>query len=238
MKAVDAAAPAFHLFGMTIAENLDAMHASIAEACRRAGRDASSVQLVAVSKTWDAEKIRPALDAGHRHFGENRVQEAQAKWPGLREDFPGVRLHLIGHLQTNKAADAVALFDVIETVDRPKLAGMLAREIAKAAKPVECLIQVNTGEEPQKGGVLPADLDALTAHCRDDLSLDITGLMCIPPVDQEPAPHFAFLAKRARALGLSKLSMGMSADYATAIEQGATLVRVGTAIFGPRSPAG
>ena len=219
---------------MTTAQNIQTVQASIAEACRRAGRDPSGVSLVAVSKTWEADAIAPALEAGHRLFGENRVQEAQAKWPALRQAYPDSRLHLIGHLQTNKAIDAVALFDVIETVDRAKLATAIARAQEKTGRQIECLIQVNTGEEPQKGGVVPANLPDLLRFCETDAALNVTGLMCIPPADQEPAPHFALLAKMARDHGLAKLSMGMSADYAIAIEQGATLVRVGTAIFGVR----
>lgn len=222
---------------MTIADNLQAVQASIAQACRRSGRDPSGVSLVAVSKTWAADDIAPALEAGHRLFGENRVQEAQAKWPQLRKAYPESRLHLIGHLQTNKAADAVGLFDVIETVDRAKLATAIAHAQEKAGRQIECLVQVNTGEEPQKGGVNPEGLPDLVRFCRKETDLNVTGLMCIPPADQEPAPHFALLAKMARDQGLAKLSMGMSADYAIAIEQGATLVRVGTAIFGQRNKA-
>jgi len=220
---------------MTVADNIQAVQASIAQACRRSDRDPSGVSLVAVSKTWEADAIAPALDAGHRLFGENRVQEAQSKWPGLRDACPEARLHLIGHLQTNKAADAVALFDVIETVDRAKLATAIAHAQEKVGRQIDCLIQVNTGEEPQKGGVLPDGLPDLVRFCREEAALNVTGLMCIPPADQEPAPHFSLLAKMARDHGLAELSMGMSADYPVAIEQGATLVRVGTAIFGQRS---
>lgn len=220
---------------MTIADNLQTVQASIAQACRRSDRDSAGVSLVAVSKTWAADAIVPALDAGHRLFGENRVQEAQSKWPALRDAYPESRLHLIGHLQTNKAADAVDLFDVIETVDRAKLATAIARAQEKAGRQIDCLVQVNTGAEPQKGGVLPDGLSELVRFCREDATLNVTGLMCIPPADQEPAPHFAFLARMARDHGLATLSMGMSADYPIAIEQGATLVRVGTAIFGQRS---
>jgi len=220
---------------MTVADNIQAVQASIAQASQRSDRDPSSVSLVAVSKTWEADAIAPALKAGHRLFGENRVQEAQSKWPGLRDAYPESRLHLIGHLQTNKAADAVELFDVIETVDRPKLATAIARAQEKAGRQIDCLIQVNTGEEPQKGGVLPDGLPDLVRFCQEEASLNVTGLMCIPPADQEPAPHFALLAKMARDHGLATLSMGMSADYPVAIEQGATLVRVGTAIFGQRN---
>ena len=218
---------------MNIPDNLNAVLDSIHDACRQADRPVDAVSMVAVTKTWDAEAIRPALEAGHRLFGENRVQEAQGKWPDLKAGYPDVRLHLIGHLQTNKTADAVALFDAIETVDRPKLAAAIAREQDRQDRTIDCFVQVNTGAEPQKGGVAPGDAQSLIQHCRG-LGLTVTGLMCIPPVEQEPAPHFAFLAKLAREHRLSRLSMGMSADYAAAIGQGATHVRLGTAIFGPR----
>ena len=218
---------------MNIPDNLNAVLDSIRDACRQADRPIDAVSMVAVTKTWSAEAIRPALEAGHRLFGENRVQEAQGKWPDLKAGYPDARLHLIGHLQTNKTADAVALFDTIETVDRPKLAAAIAREQDRQERSIDCFVQVNTGAEPQKGGVAPGDAPSLIQHCRG-LGLTVTGLMCIPPVEQEPAPHFAFLAKLAREHGLSRLSMGMSADYAAAIEQGATHVRLGTAIFGPR----
>jgi len=221
---------------MTVAENLADVNAAIAEACRRADRAAGDVALVAVSKTWDAPVVRQALEAGHRLFGENRVQEALAKWPALKADFPDARVHLIGHLQTNKTAEAVALFDLIETVDRPKLVRAIATEQEKQGRRIECYIQVNTGEEPQKGGVAPAGTADLIVAARD-AGLSVTGLMCIPPADQEPAPHFALLAKLARDLELDNLSMGMSADFPVAIEQGATHVRVGTAVFGQRRPA-
>lgn len=218
---------------MNFPDNLNAVLDSIHDACRQADRPVDAVSMVAVTKTWDAEAIRPALEAGHRLFGENRVQEAQGKWPDLKAGYPDVRLHLIGHLQTNKTADAVALFDAIETVDRPKLAAAIAREQDRQDRTIDCFVQVNTGAEPQKGGVAPGDAQSLIQHCRG-LGLTVTGLMCIPPVEQEPAPHFAFLAKLAREHRLSRLSMGMSADYAAAIGQGATHVRLGTAIFGPR----
>lgn len=191
--------------------------------------------LVAVSKTFGVEHIRPALDAGHRVFGENRVQEAAEKWPGLRDDYAGIKVHLIGALQTNKARDAVALFDVIESVDRPKLARALSDAMDRANRRPACLIQVNTGAEPQKAGVLPDEADAFIAQCRHDLALPVAGLMCIPPVDDAPALHFALLREISRRNGLTTLSMGMSADYETAIEQGATHVRVGSAVFGART---
>lgn len=214
--------------------NLEGVLDAIREACRQAERPADAVSLVAVTKSRGPAAIRPALDAGHRLFGENRVQEAQGKWPGLKARYPDVRLHMIGHLQSNKAAEAVALFDAIETVDRPKLAGAIAREQARQGRRIDCFVQVNTGEEPQKSGAAPGDTASLVRHCRD-LGLSVRGLMCLPPADQEPAPHFALLAGLAREQGLPCLSMGMSADFAAAIEQGATHVRIGTAIFGPRT---
>lgn len=221
----------------TLAGRLAAVRARIAAAARAAGRDPASVALVAVSKTMPADAVLEALAAGHRLFGENRVQEAQAKFPALRERYPDLRLHLIGHLQTNKAEDAVAAADLIETVDRPKLAEALAKAMARLAKRVPVYVQVNTGEEPQKGGVAPLEAEALLDRCRT-LGLDVRGLMCIPPVDDEPAPHFALLADMARRFGLAELSMGMSGDFETAIRLGATHVRVGTAIFGTRPAAG
>ncbi|MGE0701278.1 MAG: YggS family pyridoxal phosphate-dependent enzyme [Hyphomicrobiaceae bacterium] len=207
----------------------------IAAAAREAERDPSSVTLVAVSKTFDAEHIRPVLTAGQRVFGENRVQEAKGKWPGLRAEFPGVELHLIGPLQSNKAREAVELFDVIHTVDRPKIAQALAVEMARLARRPSLFVEVNTGEEAQKAGVAPRDAAALVHLARDELKLPVVGLMCIPPHDEEPALHFALLAKLAKELGLDKLSMGMSADYETAVNLGATHVRVGSAIFGHRT---
>ncbi|MGC2854789.1 YggS family pyridoxal phosphate-dependent enzyme [Novispirillum sp. DQ9] len=210
------------------------VQASIARAEADAGRPAGSVTLVAVSKTHDAPRIRPVLAAGHRVFGENRVQEAEAKWPALRAEFPDIELHLIGPLQSNKAREAVALFDVIESVDRPKIAEALAREMERQGRRPACLLQVNTGEEEQKAGIPPREADAFIAHCRDVLKLPVAGLMCIPPVDEEPALHFALLREIARRNGLAVLSMGMSGDYETAITLGATHVRVGTAIFGAR----
>ncbi len=219
-----------------VAANLTAVRDRIAAAARGAGRDPADVCLVAVSKTHGADRARAALLAGHRMFGENRVQEAQQKWPPLREVFPALELRLIGPLQTNKAAEAVALFDVIETVDRPKLAVALAREMDRQGRRPACLIQVNTGEEPQKAGVSPDEADGFIAHCRDDLGLPVVGLMCIPPAADEPAPHFALLREIARRTGLSTLSMGMSGDFDVAVALGATHVRVGTAIFGARPP--
>lgn len=214
--------------------NLAQVRAEIDRAAHDAGRDPAAVTLVAVSKTHDAPAILPAIEAGQRVFGENRVQEAAGKWPALRERFPDLELHLIGPLQTNKLREALALFDVIQSVDRPKLARMLAEEGARAGRLPRLLVQVNTGEEPQKAGVLPADLDGFLRECREDLGLTVDGLMCIPPVDDQPAPHFALLADMAAAHGLKLLSMGMSGDYPMAIRLGATHVRVGTAIFGHR----
>jgi pyridoxal phosphate enzyme (YggS family) len=209
----------------------------MARAARDCGRDPSSVKLVAVSKTYPAEAIEPILAAGGRIFGENRVQEAGSKWPDLRERFSDVELHLIGPLQTNKVREAVALFDVIETVDRPRIAEALAREMDRTGRKPRLLIEINTGGEPQKAGILPVDADAFIALCRQDYGLVIDGLMCIPPADQQASPHFALLAQIAARNGLATLSMGMSSDFELAIEQGATHVRVGTAIFGAR-PAG
>lgn len=217
-----------------IAANLAAVKATIEAACREAGREAGAATLVAVTKTHPAEVAAVALEAGHRVFGENRVQEAAAKWPALKERFPHTRLHLVGALQSNKAAQAVGLFDVIETIDRPRLARALAREMEKSGRRPHCLIQVNTGEEPQKAGIPPADADAFIESCRGEFGLPVEGLMCIPPVDDEPSLHFALLAGIAERTGLAELSMGMSADFELAIRLGATLVRVGTAVFGPR----
>lgn len=221
-----------------IAANLEAVKARVAAAARAAGRPPDAVTLVAVSKGHGPTAVRAALEAGHDTFGENRVQEAEAKWPALRADFPGVKLHLIGPLQSNKAAEALKLFDVIETVDRPRLAARLRAALdrfpERAAGATRFFVQVNTGEEPQKAGVSPADADALIAALRADYGIAPEGLMCIPPVDEEPALHFALLAGIARRNGLSCLSMGMSADFETAVAFGATHVRIGTAIFGPR----
>ncbi len=219
-----------------VADNLAAVQAEIAQAARDAGREPDAVTLVAVSKTHDAERILPALEAGQRVFGENRVQEAEAKWPALKQRFGDIELHLIGPLQTNKAKEAVALFDVIESIDREKLVRALAREIEKQDRHPACFVQVNTGEEPQKAGCLPEETDALVAAARE-AGLNVVGLMCIPPVEEEPSHHFALLAEIARRNGLSQLSMGMSGDYAVAVTFGATHVRVGTAIFGHRPPA-
>lgn len=217
-----------------IAENLKAVKDQIAKAATDAGRNPGDINLVAVSKLHKPGRIIPALQAGHRIFGENRVQEAEDKWPSLKEQFPDVRLHLIGPLQTNKLSRAVQLFDVIETVDRPKLARKLAAEMDKTGRRPDCYLQVNTGEEPQKAGVLPGDLDDFIALCRDELNLPVKGLMSIPPVDEEPALHFALLRKLAEKHNLQGLSMGMSGDFDVAVTFGATLVRVGTAIFGDR----
>jgi len=205
------------------------------EAARKAAlKPAASTRLIAVSKTFEAGAIRPVLAAGHRVFGENRVQEALRKWPALRNEFEGVELHLIGALQTNKAAEAVVFFDIIQTLDRPKLAHALRREMDRSGRAPDIFIQVNTGAEPQKGGVAPEALAPLLALSRDSLSLPVKGLMCIPPAGEAPAPHFALLAKLAETHGLARLSMGMSADFEIAIRFGATHVRVGTAIFGRR----
>jgi PLP dependent protein len=198
------------------------------------GRDGAGITVVAISKTQPAERVLAALAAGQRVFGENRVQEAAAKWPALRRDWPDVELHLVGPLQTNKARDAVALFDVIETLDRPKLAQALAAEMTRSGRRPACYVQVNTGEESQKAGIAPAEVDDFIRYCRTDLGLPVVGLMCIPPVDEEPALHFALLRKIAGRNGITVLSMGMSADYEIAVAFGATHVRIGTAIFGER----
>jgi pyridoxal phosphate enzyme (YggS family) len=206
----------------------------IAAAAREAGRDPAAVKLVAVSKTYEAPAILPVIEAGHRLFGENRVQEAKAKWPALKEQFPDLELHLIGPLQSNKTKEAVQLFDAIHSVDRPKIAKAIADEMAKQAKPLKLFIQVNTGEEPQKAGVMPRQTSEFARYCRDELKLPISGLMCIPPAEEEPVLHFALLDKLAKEIGLAELSMGMSADFETAIAFGATYIRVGSAIFGAR----
>ena len=206
----------------------------IARACKEARRERTSVTLIAVSKTFDAGTIAPVIMAGQRVFGENRVQEAKAKWPGLMAAYPGIALHLIGPLQSNKAKEAVALFDAIHSVDRPSVCEALAKEIDLQNRRPELFVQLNTGEEPQKAGVIPDDADAFIAACRDKYGLSISGLMCIPPVNDAPAPHFALTAKIAARNGLKNLSMGMSADFAIAIQFGATHVRVGSAIFGYR----
>lgn len=219
-----------------VAANLKKVQGKISEAAVAAGRPADAVTLVAVPKTFPVEHIRPALIAGHRVFGENRVQETAEKWPELRAEFPDTALHLIGPLQTNKVRDAVALFDVIETVDRPKLAAALRREFDKAGRAPDCYVEVNTGAEAQKSGVPPDDADAFIDLCRGEHNLPIKGLMCLPPHGQDPAPHFKLLADIAQRNGLPVLSMGMTADFETAIACGATHVRVGTAIFGQRTP--
>ena len=220
----------------TGADRLADVRRRIAGAARSAGRDPAEVTLVAVSKTHGADRVREMIEAGQRVFGENRVQEAQEKFPELKSAYLDLELHLIGPLQTNKARDAVALFDVIQSVDRDRIAAALAKEMAHLGRRPACYIQVNTGEEPQKAGVLPADVDAFVVACRDVHKLPVVGLMCIPPVDEEPALHFALLAKIAARNGLARISMGMSADYETAVRLGATHVRVGSALFGARPP--
>jgi pyridoxal phosphate enzyme (YggS family) len=217
-----------------IAQNLAELRQRIATAAQEAGRAPAEVTLVAVSKTHPAEAVEAAIAAGQRVFAENRVQEAHAKYPPLKEAHPELRLHLIGPLQTNKVRDAVALFDAIETVDRKRLAEALAAEMKRTGRRPECLIQVNTGEEPQKAGVPPAEAPAFIADCIGRLGLPVRGLMCIPPAGEEPSPHFAFLRKLAREHGLPVLSMGMSGDFELAIRFGATRVRLGTAVFGSR----
>ena len=219
---------------MRSADRLAAVRARIAAAAAADKRPADAVTLIAVSKTFGPEHIEPVLDAGHRVFGENRVQEAKAKWPQLRERYPGTALHLIGPLQSNKARDAVLLFDAIHTIDRPKIAEAVAEAMLKQGRRLKLFIEVNTGEEPQKAGVLPNETAGLLRLCREDLELDVAGLMCIPPFDEPPALHFAFLAKLAAELGLPQLSMGMSADFETAVQFGATHVRIGSEIFGQR----
>ncbi len=216
------------------AEALSQVRGRIAAAEAAAGRPAGSVRLVAVSKTFDASAIRPVIAGGQRAFGENRVQEAAAKWPPLRLETPGIELHLIGPLQSNKAKEAVALFDVLHTIDRDKIAAAVAEEMARQGRQLRLLVQVNTGAEPQKAGVKPEETDAFVERCRTVHGLSIDGLMCIPPLDEVVAPHFALLAKIGGRLGLKSLSMGMSADFETAIAFGATDVRVGSAIFGTR----
>lgn len=216
------------------ARKLEEVRRSIAVAAVKVGRAPEAVTLVAVSKTVPAEGIEPVLKAGQRVFGENRVQEARGKWPALRERYPDIELHLIGPLQTNKVADTVRLFDCIESVDREKLARALAAEMEKQGRKIPVLVQVNTGHEPQKAGILPEGADAFLADARS-LGLDVRGLMCIPPSEQDPAPHFALLSQIAARNGLATLSMGMSGDFEAAVAKGATHVRVGTAIFGSRS---
>jgi pyridoxal phosphate enzyme (YggS family) len=216
--------------------NLRTVHARIATAAGTVGRDPNGITLVAVSKAQPDERVIAALTAGHRVFGENYMQEAKRRWPGLRSAYPDLRLHMIGPIQTNKARDVVALFDVIETVDRPKLARALAKEMDRLDRRPECYVEVNTGEEPQKAGVWPAAADAFIKDCREVLALPVTGLMVIPPEGEERSLHFALLAKIAARNGLAKLSMGMSADYEIAVQFGATHLRVGSAIFGARPP--
>jgi pyridoxal phosphate enzyme (YggS family) len=218
----------------SLPNGLQAVEREIARACSQARRERGSVTLIAVTKTFEADAIVPVMRAGQRAFGENRVQEAKAKWPGLISSYPGIALHLIGPLQSNKAKEAVALFDAIHSVDRPSVCEALAKEIDRQQRSPQLFVQLNTGEEPQKAGVAPAEADAFIARCRDHYGLRISGLMCIPPLDDAPAPHFALTAKIAARNGLKHLSMGMSADFATAIQLGATHVRVGSAIFGAR----
>src|SRR5580692_6628197 len=213
---------------------LSMVEQDIARACSQARRERASVTLIAVSKTFDSGAIAPLIEAGQRVFGENRVQEAKAKWPSLMSGYPGIALHLIGPLQSNKAKEAVALFDAIHSVDRPSICEALAREIVSQKRRPELFVQLNTGEEPQKAGVAPTDADAFIAACREKYGLEISGLMCIPPVNDAPAPHFALTAKIAARNGLKNLSMGMSADFAIAVALGATHIRVGSAIFGKR----
>jgi len=211
--------------------NLPLIQSNIARACKAVGREADAAALVAVSKNQTAQTIRPMLQAGQHRFGENRIQDALEKWPPLRAEFPNVELHFIGQLQSNKAKDAVALFDVIHTLDRVSLAEALQKEMQKQNRMLPCFIQVNTGAEPQKGGIAPADLDDFYRFCREEAGLNIKGLMCIPPAEDVPDLHFALLHKLAADLGLPELSMGMSADYETAIRYGATYVRIGSVLF-------
>lgn len=219
---------------MTVEQRLTEVRERVEAAERQAKRPAGSVTLVAVSKTFGTEAIRPLLHAGQRVFGENRVQESQGKWPELKNEFGDIELHLIGPLQSNKAADAVALFDVIETVDREKIARALAEEMRRQDRLVRLYVQVNTGLEPQKAGIAPAETASFVRLCQEELGLSVEGLMCIPPADENPGPHFALLAKLAGECGVEKISMGMSGDFETAIAFGATSVRVGSAIFGNR----
>ncbi len=220
----------------SVAERLARVRETIASAAEKGRRQPEDVTLVAVSKAQPEERILAALDEGHRVFGENYVQPALARWPALKASYTDIQLHMIGPIQTNKAKEVVGLFDVIETVDREKLARALIKEMTRQGRRPACLIQVNTGEEPQKAGIWPRDVDAFVALCRDELGLPVSGLMCIPPVDDEPAMHFALLAKIAARNGLQVLSMGMSADFEVGVQFGATHVRVGSAIFGARLP--
>lgn len=216
------------------AKRLLGIRERIAAAAREANRAPESVKLIAISKTFDAPQILPVIEAGQRLFGENRVQEAKAKWPALKERFPDLELHLVGALQSNKAKEAVQLFDAIHSIDRPKIARAVADEMGKQGRRLKLFVQVNTGEEPQKAGVMPREAADFVRHCREELGLTIAGLMCIPPAEEEPSIHFAFLAKLAGELALEELSMGMSADFESAVAFGATYVRVGSAIFGAR----
>ena len=218
-----------------VAANLDEVRTAIAQAEADGGRSKGAVTLIGVSKQQPDERVDAALNAGLRIFGENRVQEADGRWTPRRPSYPDMELHLIGPLQTNKAKDAVRIFDVIQTVDRPRIASALARAMADADRALPCFVQVNTGEEPQKAGVAPADTAAFVKECQDVHGLNIVGLMCIPPAEDAPAPHFAFLKDMADDLGLAQVSMGMSADFPAAAELGATHVRVGSAIFGARA---
>ncbi len=220
---------------MSIAENFKSIKSDIVGLTAKSGRQASDIDLIAVSKRQPQEKLQEALETGHRIFGENRVQEAQKHWSALKPNYPDLELHLIGPLQTNKIKDALALFDAIHTVDREKLARKLGHELENQGKSIPCFIQVNTGEEPQKSGITPKDLPDFLKFCRVEAKLDIIGLMCIPPIDDPPAVHFAFLQKLAREHNLKQLSMGMSSDYQKAIPLGATHIRVGTALFGERA---
>ncbi|MBI1391428.1 MAG: YggS family pyridoxal phosphate-dependent enzyme [Alphaproteobacteria bacterium] len=216
------------------AANLAAVSARLRGALAEADRPADATRIVAVSKKHDLDRIMPVIDAGCRSFGENRVQEAKAKWPSIKERYTDLRLHLVGPLQSNKAADAVALFDVIETIDREKIARVVGEEMQRQGRSPTCLVQVNTGEEPQKAGVAPSVADEFIRRCRDEHGLRVDGVMCIPPIDEPPAPHFALLAKIAERNRLSIVSMGMSADFEIAAQLGATHVRIGSEIFGPR----
>ena len=225
-----------NLYSTDIRQNLHAVKARIDEAARVAGRAPGSVALVAISKTHGADRIINAINAGHRLFGENRVQESEEKWPALLERAPDVRVHLVGPLQSNKVKRAVQLFHGIQTLDRPKLARALAHEFDTQGRQSECFIQINTGEEPQKAGILPSEADGFIAECRDKMDLPIAGLMCIPPADEEAGLHFGLLAEMVARNGLDRISMGMSGDFETAVRFGATHVRVGTAIFGRRLP--
>ena len=219
---------------ISAAQRLENIRERIAVAARRAGRKPDDVALIAVSKTFGEENIVPVIEAGQLRFGENRVQEAKAKWPALRNSHSAIELHLIGPLQSNKASDAVALFDAIHSVDRPKIARVLAEEMALQGRMLKLFIQINTGEEPQKSGVAPRELANFYRQCHEEFGLCVEGLMCIPPIDQPPEPHFELLARFAAEIGVHSLSMGMSADFEAAISHGATHVRVGSAIFGSR----